>query len=71
MAKFGGWYLQRFFKTYCNFKHDIADLRVILLKAVESVPCRQLNVLWVMVCTQVEHGVDELDSLHFQNLQVC
>lgn len=47
------------------------DLGVILLRAVESLPCRQLNVLWVMVGTQIEHSVDELDSLHFQNLQVC
>lgn len=30
MAKFGGWYLQIFFKTYC--KYDIVDLRVIFWK---------------------------------------
>lgn len=67
MAKFGGWYLKIFFKTYCKY----GGFESHFLKAVKSVPCRQLNVLWVMVCTQIEHGVDELNSLHFQDLQVC
>lgn len=38
---------------------------------MKPVPCRQLNVLWVVVCTQIEHCIDELDPLHFQDLQVC
>ncbi len=37
----------------------------------KAVPCRQLNVLWVVVCTQVQHSVNELDPFHSQDLQVC
>lgn len=36
-----------------------------------EVPCRQLNVLWVVVCTQIQHCINELDPLHFQDLQIC
>lgn len=37
----------------------------------ETVPCRQLNVLRVVVGTQIEHRINELDPLHLQDLQVC
>lgn len=38
---------------------------------MSEVPCRQLDVFRVMVCTQIEHGINELDPLDFQDLQIC
>lgn len=45
-----------------------------VLKAVtknSDVPRWQLNVLRVVVCTQIQHSVNELDPLHFQDLEIC
>lgn len=34
-------------------------------------PSWQLNVLWVVVCTQIQHSINELDPLHSQDLEIC
>lgn len=45
--------------------------RECCLEPVKTVPSRQLNVLWVVVCAQIKHCINKLHSLHFQHLQVC